>query len=362
MELEIVGEVDALTNSSKGPATFTSKSESVYFANKPLVLDLEGIHVGPAQVAVYNKTRLRRLQTSFDGIPLVGPLMKGMARSRHDQQSPEFRREIKRKVASKARKRIDAEVDAQLGEVSQRLRRQVLEPLGALSLDPTMVSSETTERRFTMRLRLAGDDQLGGHTPRPRAPSDSLASFQVHETAMNNALERLELDGRTFALPELWKHIADRLNQPQTWETDPDDDDVTIAFAKQDAVGVRCQDGRVMLSLSIAKLRKPPRSWRDFQVRILYRPEVHGRSAELVRDGRIHVSGKRLRRLSRATLVGVFAKIFREERPVILSPERLLSDPKLADLAVTQFVIVDGWIGVALGPQRTAQQAALARR
>ena len=34
-----------------------------------------------------------------------------------------------------------------------------------------------------MRLRLAGGEQLGAYTPRPRAPSDSLMSLQVHESA-----------------------------------------------------------------------------------------------------------------------------------------------------------------------------------
>ena len=40
-----------------------------------------------------------------------------------------------------------------------------------------------------------------------------------------------------------------------------------------------------MLSLSVARLGKGTRQWKDFQVRVAYRPEVNGRSAELVRDG-----------------------------------------------------------------------------
>ncbi len=38
-------------------------------------------------------------------------------------------------------------------------------------------------------------------------------SLQVHESALNNALQRLELDGRSFTLPELFAHLRQKLNR-----------------------------------------------------------------------------------------------------------------------------------------------------
>ena len=55
---------------------------------------------------------------------------------------------------------------------------------------------KSTPERVVARVRVAGDDQLGSHTPRPRALSDSLASVQVHETAMTNLAVTLGLDGK----------------------------------------------------------------------------------------------------------------------------------------------------------------------
>ena len=51
---------------------------------------------------------------------------------------------------------------------------------------------------MNVRLRLASDHQLSGHTPRPRAMAGSLASLQVHESLLNNVLEQLRLEGRTM--------------------------------------------------------------------------------------------------------------------------------------------------------------------
>jgi len=359
LALEINGEVASLTSSTSGPATFFNNSQSIYTARKPLEIGLEGIRLSPAEVEVHdNTTRLRGLRTSLDPIPLVGGLIKGMARWQHQRRRAEADREIKQKVAAKARQRIDSEADARLGELSERLRRRVTEPLIAMALDPRMIRAETTDSRCTVRMRLAGEDQLGGHTPRPSAPPGSLADFQIHETAINNMLGRLGLEGKTLTMPELARHVADKFGFAQPWETDPAQEDLAITFAARDPVSVRLQDGQVVLTLSIARLSRPPQHWDHFQVRAFYRPEVRGRSAELVPDGVIHLTGRRLRMGAQIALRSIFTRAFAVHRAVYLTPERLATDPKLADLAVTQFVIADGWIGVALGPKPTADRFA----
>ena len=139
--------------------------------------------------------------------------------------------------------------------------------MDSLLLDPMMIAAETTDKRFSMRIRLAGPDQLGGHTPRPQAPSDSLASIQIHESMLNNVLERLELDGQTFDLAGLGQRLAERLHRYQPKPVDPDQEDVKITFAAKDAVHVRCNDGRLEITLAIARLSKGARKWKDFQVR-----------------------------------------------------------------------------------------------
>jgi len=110
-------------------------------------------------------------------------------------------------------------------------------------------------------------------------------------------------------------------------------------------------------------LRKPPRrSWRDFQVRVFYRPKLEGLSIKLVRDGIVQLSAKRLDTGSQIAVRGVFSKTFSKHRPLILTPIRFTEDPRLKGLVISQFVIDDGWIGLALGPDRNAPVPAVARR
>jgi hypothetical protein len=363
LSLVVTGKVAALTSSISGPATFNNASRSTYMAWKPIELRCDGLKLWPAKVRrVHNVTRLRSVETEFDGVPLLGLLAKGIARSQHDQKRYEVRREIEGKVTARARQQIDREANARLAEVSERLQERVLHPLAELSIAPEMITGRTTSERMTMRLRLAAANQLGGHTPRPYAPSDSLASFQIHQSAINNLLERLELDGKTFTLGELRERVATRMARPKMLRADPRNDDVRITFAKKDAVRVDCRDGRIALTLSVAKLKSGTRRWKDFQVRVYYRPEVHGLSAELVRDGVIELIGRRVRLGSQVALRGIFSKTFSKKRSRQLIPERIVNDPKMADLAITQAVIEDGWIGIALGPKRGGARPRLARK
>ncbi|HYW79712.1 MAG TPA: hypothetical protein VE890_09055, partial [Thermoguttaceae bacterium] len=87
-----------------------------------------------------------------------------------------------------------------------------------------------------------------------------------------------------------------------------------------------------------------------------YRPEVDGRSIQLVRDGVVQLVGERMSMGSRIAVRGIFAKTFSKNRPWKITPETVVDHPKLSDLVVTQLTIEDGWLGIALGPDMTTAE------
>ncbi len=180
---------------------------------------------------------------------------------------------------------------------------------------------------------------------------------------LNNMLERLELNGQTFDLAGLGRRISERFHRFQPKPVDPDQEDVKITFAAKDAVRVRCNDGRLEITLAIARLSKGARKWKDFQVRAFYRPAVQGRSVDLAREGIVQLIGARTNVASQIALRGVFSKVFSQKEPIHATPESFIKNPKLNGVAVTQLAIDDGWIGAAIGPQRiVTAQAGAARR
>ena len=266
LALEVRGQVASLTQSTAGPATFLNDSQATYRAWKEIKIGSQGLVLRPAEVSVDNDVRLRRVSTHFDGIPLVGSLVKEVARSQHESRRCEMNCEAEEKVYAQAKRQIDGETDARLRGLAKQVQERVMEPLSELSLGPALMSAETTERRVAVRLRLSSSDQLGAHTPRPMAPADSVASLQIHESAINNLVERLGLDGKTFTPSELLGRISELLHQPIA-APGGEHDDITITFAPQNAVRVRFQGGQVAIVLAVAKVAKGADAWEKIEVR-----------------------------------------------------------------------------------------------
>ena len=360
LQLETRGEIDSTTTARSGPVAIHSDNRGAFAAAKPLVIDLRGVSAGPTTVAADNSSRLTGIRSSYDRVPLVGALVREYARGEHDRSHAAARRESEGQIRAAAGGQIDSAVDAQLGEINQALNARLLDVLRGLSLEPQWMLAETTEQRLTARLRLASDAQLGAHTPRPRAPSDSLASLQVHESALNNLLEGLQLSGRTFTALELCQLIGERLHLADVSPPEGVRDDLTFTFAAEDAVQVKCEAGRIEIALRLAELRLEGKRWRNLLVRAHYRAEAAGPNVEIVRDGSIQLAGERLSPRSQIVLRGLFSRVF--DRDARFGPGDAFDRPEMAGLGVTQFVVQDGWIGVAIGPRRMGDEAVVAGR
>jgi hypothetical protein len=158
----------------------------------------------------------------------------------------------------------------------------------------------------------------------------------------------------------LYREVADQFERTDLEVPQDIPHDVTIQFAQRDPVRLRFEDGRVMLTVRIAELRDRRNQWQDFAVRAYYAPDPSQLQANLVRDGVIELAGRRLRLADQIALRGIFSKVFSRNHSVNIINRRLARDPRLNDLQVTQFVVSDGWIGVALGPQRAGEVRHLA--
>ncbi len=355
MVLDVSGLVSARTRSWGNWGTVFNQSHANYHVTQPLAVGTSGLEIGTPSATARNRTRMRGLRTRWDGIPLIGSLSQAFVRRGQSQRAPAARRESEAKIRQQAIAQTELQAGAMLRDVEQRMTDELLDPLTQLGLDPTVVEMRTTEQRVTLRARLAGEEQLGSHTPRPRAPSDSLASVQFHQSAVNNLIDSLELDGRSATLAELHADVLQRFGRPPQAAPESMPDDVTLRFAAQDAARVTCDEGRVHLAISVAELAQHPRRWNNFTVHVYYRPTADIRQGELVRDGVIQLEG-RLNMRSQIALRGVFSKIFSDDRPISVVPPTWRDNPKLAGLEITQLEINDGWVGVALGPQRAVRQ------
>ena len=353
MGLEAHGDVDSQTETKHGPAVFHNAGRSRYLARKLLLIDRRGIRTEAAEAAAVANNDLTRVETDLDGVPLVNLMARAIARQQYDSKSEAARWQAEGLVANRAETRLDEEVDRQLDQATEQFRERVLKPLHDLGLRPEAVDMQTTEQRLIARYRLAGYEQLGAFTPRPQAPAESLLSVQIHESMLNNTVYCLHLNGRESDLPTLFRDIAARFHRDDYQVPADVPQDVTITLADRDPITFTCSDDRIHLTLRIAKLASQDEFvWRNFEVRASYAPNVDGLHLYLLRDGYIRLKAMKGRGLSfrdQIALRGIFSKVLAEQPDIDLLGNILVRDKRLHDLRIIQFVLRDGWIGLAIG-------------
>jgi hypothetical protein len=287
--------------------------------------------------------------------------VRDVARREYDEQRAAAQRESDRKIADQARRQIDATVDARFQAMGQRIDDKLMTPLRRLSLEPTWLLNETTDHRLVVRARLAGDMQLAAHTPRPQAYSDSLASVQIHQSALNNAFSHMGLAGKTWLAPELFRHISHLLNLPAADAPENIPANMKLTFAARDCLLANCVNDRIELCLRLDELEMDGHEWRDLVVRAFYAPEQADRTVRLVRDGTVQLTAQRLTPRSQIMLRGLFSRIFARDEGWTLLEGQWETNAGLKDAEVTQFEIEDGWINIAIGPVRPAGAPITAR-
>jgi hypothetical protein len=354
--LEAQGEVASDTSSTKGPATFYQNGVSHYRVRKMLLVDRRGVRLFNAEAEAQANTNLLDYHTSYDSIPLFGSLARMIARDQYDAAQDSAKMEVEGKIRGRATTRIDQAVAQQLQKGQANFNEKLLEPMRKLALEPTAVDMETTNDRLIARYRLAGHYQLSAHTPRPQAPGDSLLSVQVHESAMNNVINQLKLGGRRLELRELHKEVTSVFTKNPPAPPDDLPEDVYVTFMEEDPVRVDCEDGRVRLTIRIELLEHGKSKWRNFTVRGYYAPSADQLDANLARDGVIELIGDRLRVGDQIALRGIFSKVLSRNRQLSLINKQMALAPELQDQQVTQLVIHDGWMGVALGPKHPQRE------
>jgi hypothetical protein len=353
--LEARGQVASETESVKGPARFWNDGLGEFHANKEVTVDRRGMKIDRAQAAASAESYLKDFETNYDSIPLFGSIARSIARQQYEKEQPFARFEIEHKISQKAGARLDEEVERRLSEAEKNFQEKFLAPLERLSLEPTPVQMETTANRLICRYRMAGQHQLSAHTPRPQAPGDSLLSMQLHQTLMNNVLENLKLDDQRIELSKLYVDMLEKFESKNVKVPEDLPENVTVHFAKHDAVRIACEDGRLKLTIRLQELNHADEQvWKNFEVHGYYVPSDNQQEANLVREGNLELSGARLRLADQVALRGIFAKVLSKNRTLSLVNKQLLLRKELSDLQVTQFVIQDGWIGIALGPKASA--------
>lgn len=337
-----------------------------YNINKPITVDRNGID---ASQKAFSSTKVQQvlvdIQSNMDNVPLVGNLVRRITENRVREETPESNQIFRRKVAREAEERVEEILQEQIAKVEASADKSLKQPLFALDLDPEPVQLATTANQIIMRYRLAGRDQMAANTARPQEVEGSLISFQVHQSLMNNVIERLGLNGNTFEQDELEAHfkkvLGDTPGGTSAQLGDADDKRerryAKFEFAKYDPVRIKFVEDRVNVVLNLKKLylkKGSNRALKNIRMTASYKLATNGLFVRLIQDDSgtlIQGTRKRLRLGEKATVSTVMKILFQKQYDFNALPEQFRDLEQAQSLAISDLILSDGWLGVSLSDQ-----------
>jgi hypothetical protein len=283
---------------------------------------------------------------------VIGNLVRARAQKEYESTAAQRKVEVEAKMAARAQSRFEEEAAPLVQALDANIEKYLRGPLGQLELHPEITVERPAEGQLNARIRIAGEHQLAGHTPRPRALAGSMASLQVHESALNNMLQQLRLDGRTMTATALGAEINRKFGTSVRYDEEKSGR-LTISFAEKDAVRVRLAGGRLTYMIHLARLRGGTQSWSNFEIHVPYVAEPYKSTVQLRQVSEPELIG-RLSNRSKLLIQGILTNFFDIDNPIELRPT-FLRDEQLrglergyADTHVKQIVIEDGWMGFSM--------------
>ena len=338
--------------------SIATRRDSSFAAATPLQITPMGAQIGQSTIDVRGATRLRGVNTRYDGWPLFGTLVRSVVESRYQESSGLTARIANRRLKTQLGSEIDERLNAKVTKASQMMTKTVMGPLSGLRLDPQVIDMKTTQDRLIARYRLAGEWQIGASTPRPRAPSDSLISLQINQSALNNILERLApLDSPT-TIDTTIQNTRSLFGFPETQLPSDIPRDISIQFAKTRPITFEIEDDKVWVTMRIVELgRAKGAKLKRFIVRAAYVPKIDGLNASLVRDGHLSISGPGMSMRQRFPIRAIFNKVLATSRSIPLTTPKLAESPALQNAVISQLELRDGWLALAISDQQTHRVA-----
>jgi hypothetical protein len=219
-----------------------------------------------------------------------------------------------------------------------------------MDLEPEPIQMTSTDKQIIMRYRLAGRDQMAAHTARPRDDGASLLSLQLHESIINNALARIELNSNKFKIDELTRHLHDKLGLAVSRDQPPNETDAEFEFSRFDPVRVDFRENRVLITMNFNSLKIADGSrWKRVTMTAAYIPQRSGMKLALIQDDQgTRIKGHRLRFRDRAAIGTVHKVLFKREYEFEALPARYAEKIDGSDLEVSQLVVSDGWVAISI--------------
>ena len=251
--LRLNGNIQSNTQGVTPQATVYTAGNHTFTASKEVNFDGLRFSTSPATISVNPHNTTTGIATQLSGVPILGRIAQGIA----SQQVAEKQGQAESIAASRVQDGVlppfNQEVDSSFATSGDKLNRELFAGLRATGLFPDTFTYQTNDQMMTVNARLMSSHQVAADLPESRLMAVTGATALLHETALNNAIDKMGIAGQTVTEPELRAKIeaflSKALNRPFKFEgpapsqpVEAGDDEKglnAIIFAAEDPIRIR---------------------------------------------------------------------------------------------------------------------------
>ncbi len=206
--LQLNGVSRSNTQGRKKPATVFTRGTNYFWGQKSVTFDGSRFDTSAETRLWVNPNNMTQgIKTDFDGIPILACIVQKLARKQVAEKKAESERIAAYKLAKRVVPRFDREADERFGKATNTLNSKLFSKLRRDRLYPQRLRASSSDLDISLMSRTMDDAQLGAGTPPALMTTSSGFMVQIHESLINNAIDRLNLAGRTLTESELKEEI-----------------------------------------------------------------------------------------------------------------------------------------------------------
>ena len=256
---------------------------------------------------------------------------------------------------------FNQEVDSNFAQQGDKLNRELYSGLRNAGIFPDTFTYQSTDQMLTMNARLMAPHQIGADLPESRLLTATGITALVHETAVNNGIDKMGIAGQTLNEDQLKAKIesflSTVLNRPYRLAAPPKtadaaDDEVqelnAIIFAPVDPIRVRVTDGQVVIIIRAGFKKEGDEDIPMREITVPISLSAQGGKIFAKADNVIVTAAE-------GEGGGVAINAVVRKKIQSLLPDRVLdgkieiqTPTKIVVAYVTQLTLVDGWISAGI--------------
>lgn len=261
-ELNLSGNINSNTVGVTPDATVYTQGNHTFLAKKEVNFDGVSFTTRPATINVVPHNTTTGISTRMSG-GLLGGIANNIASREVEARRGTAENIAAGRVQQNVLPKFNAEADKNFSEAGAKLEKELFAGLKSTGLFPDAYVYQSTESLMRLNSRLMSATELGADVPSMAAVTGRGASLLLHESAINNSIDRMGLAGQTLTEPQLREKLSAFFSQalsrevkiepppkPATDDADAGDADSgpsAIMFDKTDPIRVRLENGELVL-------------------------------------------------------------------------------------------------------------------